>query len=105
MFLGRVVGTVWSTVKWPEVAGLKWLAVRPYTLGDLGGSAATVAPSHDVVVCADTMDAGVGDNVIIAYGHAARVALQDSLAADEKPAHPIDAAVVAIVDKIEVEAR
>jgi microcompartment protein CcmK/EutM len=104
MFLGRVIGTVWSTVKWPEVEGLKWLAVRPYSLGDLGGSAAKAAPSHDIVVCADTLDAGVGDNVIVAYGHAARVALQETLGADEKPAHPIDAAVVAIVDTIEVEA-
>ena len=36
MFLGRVAGTVWSTVKWPEARGLKLLLVRPYRLGDLG---------------------------------------------------------------------
>ena len=35
MFLGRVAGTVWSTVKWPQAVGIKLLLVRPYRLGDL----------------------------------------------------------------------
>ena len=35
MFLGRVAGNVWSTVKWPEAKGFKLLLVRPYRLGDL----------------------------------------------------------------------
>ena len=34
MFLGRVAGTVWSTVKWPQAVGIKLLLVRPYRLGD-----------------------------------------------------------------------
>ena len=40
MFLGRVAGTVWSTVKWPQAQGLKLLLVRPYRLGDLPPGAA-----------------------------------------------------------------
>ena len=36
MFVGKVIGTVWSTVKWPQVSGLKLLLVRPYHLADLG---------------------------------------------------------------------
>ncbi|MSP61905.1 MAG: ethanolamine utilization protein EutN [Myxococcales bacterium] len=102
MFLGKVIGTVWSTVKWKEVAGLKLLLVRPYSLADLGGSPRERAPTHDAVVCADTLDAGVGDDVVIAFGHAARVAVSGHLPEGEKPPFPIDAAVVAIVDGMEI---
>jgi hypothetical protein len=35
MFVGKVVGTVWSTVKWPGMTGHKLLLVRPYHLADL----------------------------------------------------------------------
>jgi microcompartment protein CcmK/EutM len=41
----------------------------------------------------------VGEDVVIAYGHAARVAVSGPLADGAKPAFPIDAAVVAIVDR------
>jgi ethanolamine utilization protein EutN len=106
MFLGRVAGTVWSTVKWPEAKGLKLLLVRPYRLGDLppgtlasGGGEAS-APTDDLVVCADTLDAGPGDDVLVAFGHAARVAVSDKLPPGTKPNVPIDAAVVAVVDRV-----
>ena len=111
MFLGRVAGTVWSTVKWPQAVGLKLLLVRPYRLGDLppgvaGGvgrpGAAASEPTDDLVVCADTLDAGPGDDVIVAFGHAARVALSEKLPPGGKPMVPIDAAVVAVVDRVEI---
>src|SRR4051794_13618767 len=114
MFLGRVAGTVWSTVKWPEAKGLKLLLVRPYRLGDLppgvaaaaggegGGGGSPSEPADDLVVCADTLDAGVGDDVIVAFGHAARVAVSDKLPPGSKPSVPIDAAVVAVVDRVEI---
>ncbi len=111
MFLGKVVGTVWSTVKWPQLSGLKLLLVRPYDLAGLlaaqKGGAATpgeaLPPTHEGVVCADLMDAGVGDDVIIAYGHAARVAAWEALTHGGSPQEgappiPIDAAIVAVVD-------
>ena len=103
MFLGRIVGSVWSTVKWPELGGLKLLLVRPYALADLSAPAAPRAPTSELVVCADTLDAGVGDDVVIAYGHAARVAVSETLGESERPSIPIDAAVVAVVDRIEVK--
>jgi ethanolamine utilization protein EutN len=111
MFLGRVAGTVWSTVKWPGAKGLKLLLVRPYRLGDLppgvaagegGGGGSPSEPTDDLVVCADTLDAGVGDDVIVAFGHAARVAVSDKLPPGSKPSVPIDAAVVAVVDRVEL---
>ena len=114
MFLGRVAGTVWSTVKWPQAQGLKLLLVRPYRVGDLppgvadapGATAVPGAtpsePTDDLVVCADTLDAGPGDDVIVAFGHAARVALSEKLPPGSKPMVPIDAAVVAVVDRVEI---
>jgi ethanolamine utilization protein EutN len=111
MFLGRVTGTVWSTVKWPEAKGLKLLLVRPYRLGDVapgagvagqGASAEASEPTDDLVVCADTLDAGPGDDVLVAFGHAARVAVSEKLAPGGKPDVPIDAAVVAVVDRVEI---
>lgn len=103
MFVGKVIGTVWSTVKWPEVTGLKLLLVRPYSLADLGGTPERTAPTHDAVVCADVLDAGPGDEVVVAFGHAARVAVADRLAEGERPPHPIDAAIVAIVDGMNLQ--
>ena len=108
MFLGRVAGTVWSTVKWPQAVGIKLLLVRPYRVGDLPPGAAPAAggaasePTDDLVVCADTLDAGPGDDVIVAFGHAARVAVSEKLPPGSKPMVPIDAAVVAVVDRVEI---
>jgi ethanolamine utilization protein EutN len=105
MFLGKVIGTVWSTVKWPELGGLKLLLVRPYSLGDLTGAppeGVPSAPDHEGVVCADVLGAGVGEDVVIAYGHAARVAVSELLPGGTPPSVPIDAAVVAIVDRFAV---
>ena len=106
MFLGRVVGSVWSTVKWPEASGLKLLLVRPFCLADLradSGASAGAQPTDDLVVCADQLDAGPGDDVVVAFGHAARVAVSGALPAGQKPSVPIDAAVVAVVDRVELD--
>lgn len=139
MFVGKVIGTVWSTVKWPGTRGLKLLLVRPYHLGDLlarqdppqaaqpsrAQSAGPPSPpdsdsrlDSEAVVCADLLDAGVGDDVVVAFGHAARVAVQEigasasaaqstsgSRGSAPSPSGmptvaPIDAAIVAIVDRI-----
>ena len=104
MFLGRVTGSVWSTVKWPAAKGLKLLLVRPYQLGDLVAAAGeALAPQDDLVVCADLLDAGPGDDVLVAFGHAARVAVAEALGPGHKPDAPVDAAVVAVVDRVELE--
>lgn len=115
MFLGKVVGTVWSTVKWPGLTGLKLLLVRPYDLSQLRAAAlaeppvaGAEPPVPEAVVCADLMDAGVGDEVLIAYGHAARVAAWEALLGEEAretgaPPIPIDAAIVAVVDGYQID--
>ena len=77
--------------------GLRLLVVRPYTLEDLAaGRAPDDSPS--AVVAADVLGAGPGEDVVVSYGHAARVALEE-LAGSDLPSHPIDAAIVAIVDR------
>jgi len=83
MFVGKVVGTVWSTKKVEGLSGLKLLVIHPYNLdGD---------PVPDVVVAADRLGAGIGEDVIVAFGKAAREGLgsQDL---------PVEAGVVAIID-------
>ena len=109
MFLGRVAGTVWSTVKWPQAHGHQAAARPPVPPGRSAARArrrsraATASePTDDLVVCADTLDAGPGDDVIVAFGHAARVALSEKLPPGSKPMVPIDAAVVAVVDRVDM---
>ena len=104
MFVGQVVGNVWATVKWPEVQGLKLLTVQPYHVSDLAAEPGSAAPTcHDLVVCADVLGAGVGEDVVVAYGHAARVGLEEELGPTNMPSIPVDAAVVAIVDRLDVD--
>jgi len=109
MFLARVVGTVWSSVKWDGLKGLRLLLVRPYHLDDLVRSDWHTADDgvppkglNDGVVVADILGAGPGEDVVVAYGHAARVGIEPGLLPGEAPHFPIDAAVVAIVDRFQV---
>jgi ethanolamine utilization protein EutN len=106
MFLARVIGHVWSSVKWDSLDGLRFLLVRPYNLDDLrrvaGGEAALAAARSDGVVVADVLGAGPGEDVLVAYGHAARAGIEELEPDGAPPKHPIDAAIVAIVDRYAV---
>ncbi len=110
MFMARVVGCVWSSVKWKGLEGLRLLLVRPYNLDDLRASDGMTADAGvppqgltDGVVVADLLGAGPGEDVVIAYGHAGRVGLEPGLAVGEAPHFPVDASVVAIVDRFRVD--
>ena len=87
MFLGKVVGTVWSTKKTPDLEGVKFLIVHPYDLDK--------EPTKNIVVVADRLGAGTGEMVMCAFGKAARTAIgnQDM---------SIEAAVVGIVDRVDI---
>jgi ethanolamine utilization protein EutN len=87
MFLGKVVGTVWSTKKTPDLEGVRFLIVHPYDLDK--------EPTRNIVVVADRLGAGIGEIVMCAYGKAARTAIgnQDM---------SIEAAVVGIVDRMDL---
>ena len=88
MFLGKVVGTVWSTKKSPDLEGVKFLIVHPIELAK--------EPTRSVVVVADRLGAGIGEVVMCAYGKAARTAVGNQEMA-------IEAAVVGIVDRMDVQ--
>lgn len=91
MFLAKVVGSVWATKKTDNLNNLKFLVVHPMNLKK--------DPLTDVVIVADVLGAGIGETVICAYGHAARKAILP----DNPASLSIEAAVVAIVDKIDVD--
>ena len=87
MFLAKVVGTVWSTKKTPDLEGVKFLIVHPYDLDK--------EPTRNIVVVADRLGAGTGEMVMCAYGKAARTAIGNQDMA-------IEAAVVGIVDRVDI---
>ena len=88
MFLGKVVGTVWSTKKTPDLEGVRFLIVHPYDLDK--------EPTKNIVVVADRLGAGPGEVVLCAYGKAARSAIGDQEMS-------IEAAVVGIVDRMDLQ--
>lgn len=88
MFLGKVVGTVWSTKKTPDLEGVRFLIVHPYDLDK--------EPTKNIVVVADRLGAGAGEIVLCAYGKAARSAIGDQEMS-------IEAAVVGIVDRMDLQ--
>src|SRR5437667_7320778 len=88
MFLGKVIGTVWSTKKTPDLEGVRFLIVHPYDLDK--------EPTKNIVVVADRLGAGLGEIVMCAYGKAARTAIGDQEMS-------IEAAVIAIVDQMNID--
>src|SRR5688572_24238462 len=89
MILARVVGTVVATRKDPRLVSNKLLVARPM---DPHGKA-----EGNYLVAVDTVDAGIGETVLIVSGSSAR------MAAGMKDC-PVDAAIVGIIDTIEVAA-
>jgi ethanolamine utilization protein EutN len=88
VILGRVVGQVWGTRRDARLGGAKLLVVRP-----LGAHAGGLPTRHLVAV--DEVDAGVGDDVIVCLGRPAR-GPED---------RPIDAAILGVVDRVDVDGR
>ena len=87
MFLAKVVGTVWSTKKSPDLEGVRFLVVHPFDLDK--------EPTKNIVIVADRLGAGSGEMVMCAYGKAARTAIGNHDMA-------IEAAVVGIVDRVDI---
>ena len=86
MLLAKIIGTVVATRKDPRLVSNKLLLVRPVDPhGKIDGG---------YLVAIDTVDAGVGETVLVVSGSSARMAsgLKDC---------PVDAAIVGIVDEVE----
>ena len=89
MIIARVVGTVIATQKQEAHEGQKILLLQPLNLDG--------QPAGDVVVGLDAVDAGVGDRVLV---------VQEGFSAMTSVGHtesPIDAAVIGVVDQVELE--
>jgi ethanolamine utilization protein EutN len=87
VILARVVGTVVATRKDERLLGTKLLVVRtqdPHGKDD-----------SSYLVAVDTVDAGLRDRVLVVSGSSARMAsgMKDC---------PVDAAIVGVVDTVEV---
>lgn len=88
MLLARVVGTVVATQKHRKLEGAKLLLVQPLALDD--------SPRGVTLLAIDSVGAGVGEKVLIVLeGRAAGDALG-------RKAAPVDAAIMGIVDQVEL---
>ncbi len=90
MVLGKVIGNVWATRKDEKLVGVKLLIVRSVDLD--------YKEKDTFVVAADSVGAGVGEIVLYCTGSSAR---QTEISQDR----PVDAVIMAIVDKLEFERK
>ena len=89
MVIGRVVGTVVSTQKSEKLDSAKLLLVQVLGLND--------EPKGAAILAIDSVGAGVGEKVLVVIeGRAAGEALG-------RKAAPVDAAIIGIVDHVELE--
>ena len=89
MQIARVIGTVVSTQKHGKFEGAKLLLVQPVTPDD--------KPRGTALLAIDGVGAGVHEKVLIVLeGRAAGEALG-------RKAAPVDAAIVGIIDHVEVD--
>lgn len=90
MQIARVVGTVVATQKHRKFEGAKLLLVQPLNVDD--------TPRGTPLLAVDGVGAGVDEKVLIVLeGRAAGEALG-------KKAAPVDAAIVGIIDTVEISA-
>ena len=78
MIIGTVKGSLWATKKDERLNGCKLMVVKT---------------ERSVVVATDEVGAGVGDRVLLCYGSSAHIS-KDA---------PIDAAIIGIIDSLEME--
>jgi ethanolamine utilization protein EutN len=90
MLIARVVGNVTATRKAERLDGLRFLLLQPHA----APPEKTGAERENTLLAAvDLLGAGPGDDVLVAVGRAARLAVGGEDV-------PIDAAVVGIVDRL-----
>ena len=90
MFLGKVIGTVWSTKKDEQLVGAKFLIVNELDVD--------MNEKERFVVAVDSVGAGDGEIVLVATGSSSR---QTTFTKDK----PVDAVIIAIVDKLDISVK
>ncbi|MGC4015906.1 MAG: EutN/CcmL family microcompartment protein [Luteolibacter sp.] len=93
MFLAEVIGQVVATKKDEQMTGRKLLLLRPMLVDDKDPS--KFKHGQNTVVAIDTVGAGEGELVMFCQGSSAR-------AAEGLKQVPVDAAIVAIIDRVDV---
>ncbi len=93
MFLAEVLGSVVSTKKDPALKGKTLLVLRPQLVDE--SNPAKFRNGTNTVIAIDNVGAGEGELVMFCQGSSARQA--EGL----RPV-PVDAAVVAIIDSVDV---
>lgn len=89
MMICKVIGNVWATKKEESLEGKKLMVVQQT---DTYGEDET----GESFVAADVVGAGIGERVLVVNGSTARKALGGDQV-------PIDAAIVGIIDSVEVD--
>lgn len=87
MEIGTVIGSVWATKKADGIEGQKLLVVEVCR--------GTRQEEENLLVAADVIGAGIGDQVLVCLGNPARLIVGQGTA-------PIDAAIVGIIDSLDI---
>jgi microcompartment protein CcmK/EutM len=87
MLMGKVVGTIVSTHKDEGMVGFKLLVVQNLDLA--------MKLTSSYVIAVDAVGAGMGEVVIVVQGSSARIT-------ETTKGKPLDAAIVCIVDSVEI---
>jgi ethanolamine utilization protein EutN len=93
MFLARVIGSVVATRKEEGLTGRKLLVLRPMLVDE--AEPEKLRPGSNTVVAVDSFGAGRNDLVLFCQGSSARQA-------GNLKSLPVDAAVIGIVDQVDV---
>jgi ethanolamine utilization protein EutN len=88
MVIGKVVGTVVATRKHDRLIGGKIQVIQPL-------EPSSMEPDGALFVAIDAVGAGIGEQVLIARGSAARKAIDNESA-------PVDATIVGIIDEVDI---
>lgn len=86
--IGKVIGNLWATKKDEGLNGEKLLILKILDT--------PTSVKEGILVASDHIGAGTGELVLVSYGSSARNALG-------RPHSPVDAAVIGIVDSIEID--
>jgi ethanolamine utilization protein EutN len=88
LFLGRVIGNVWATKKYPPLQNMKLMFVQPIN--------SELENIEEPIVAVDTVGAGPGEIIYYITASEAVIPLPVNMA-------PVDASIVGIVDSIHTE--
>lgn len=88
MYLGKVIGNVWATKKYPVLDGLKLMFVQPLN--------AEFENVGEPIVAVDTVGSGPGEIIYFITASEAVIPLLVEMA-------PVDATIVGIVDSINLD--